>query len=111
MEASAGQVVQNKVGVRSFCVRVAAAFILVGQRYMSRRQGTLGYLTLAIAVAEDVIPQQMKHNTSTQRHRPYETIQPQHKHQHDGRGDNVHFRQFKHNWVNLISIFVMVRCS
>ena len=107
MEASAGEVVQNKVGVRSFCVRVAAAFILVGQRYMSRRQGTLGYLTLAMAVAEDVIPQQMKHNTRTQQHRPYETIQPQ----HNGRGDNVHFRQFKHNWVNLISIFVMVRCS
>lgn len=65
MEASAGQVVQNKVGVRSFCVRVAAAFILVGQRYMRRRQGTLGYLTLAVRT-EDAIPQQMKHNTSTQ---------------------------------------------
>lgn len=50
MEASAGQVIQDEVRVRSVCVRVAAALVLVGQLQMSRWRGALGRLAVAAAV-------------------------------------------------------------
>lgn len=50
MEASTGQVIQDKVRVRSICVRVASTFILVDPLQLSLRHGTLGDSTVAIAV-------------------------------------------------------------
>lgn len=63
MEASAGQVIENEIRVRSVCVRIAAAFILVGPLELSGRQGTRGYLAVSVVFRgnlcfTEVIPQQ-----------------------------------------------------
>lgn len=95
MEASAGQVIQNKVRVGSVFVRVAAAFVLIRPLLWSRRLGALGGLNVAVAVREKprlaavVGPQQstVKDKTSTAHRRP---IRRQHNNitNSDGRVDN-----------------------
>lgn len=84
MEASAGKVIQNKVRVRSICVRVTATFILIVPLQMSRRHGTLGDLTVAVAVSGKPPFTARCHSTAKRNERQHQyhtTIEQCHKQQ------------------------------
>lgn len=98
MEAPAGQVIQNKVGVRSIRVRVAATFVLVGPLQIGRRHAALGDSTAAVAVGLKPrftgVAIQRQNETQHQR-TPPSTIRRQHNSttntNSEGRGEEVNF--------------------